>query len=80
MLLPNPSRLDNWSLTKPELKQHLQGQGRCETRTFLHELWEGEIREVAADKIVLMGLSQGCAARNRVDTSMDGQALYSIGG
>jgi predicted esterase len=53
---------DNWSLTEPELKQHLQTQGLRETSVFLHDLLRQEIEEVGSGNVVLMGLSQGCAA------------------
>jgi predicted esterase len=53
---------DNWSLTQPELKQHLQVPGLRETSKFVHELLEQEIKIVGARRVVLMGLSQGCAA------------------
>ncbi|KAF2853522.1 phospholipase/carboxylesterase family protein-like protein [Plenodomus tracheiphilus IPT5] len=53
---------DNWSLTQPELKQHLQVQGLRETSIYLHELLRDEIKIVGAANVVLIGLSQGCAA------------------
>jgi predicted esterase len=53
---------DNWSLTEPELKQYLQAQGLQETSAYLHDLLQDEIRIVGASNVVLMGLSQGCAA------------------
>jgi predicted esterase len=53
---------DNWSLTQPELKQHLQIQGLRETSAFLHDVLRKEIEEVGPGNVVLMGLSQGCAA------------------
>ncbi|KAF1920878.1 phospholipase/carboxylesterase family protein-like protein [Ampelomyces quisqualis] len=53
---------DNWSLTEPELKQHLQAQGLRETSAYLHDLLKEEIKIVGASNVVLMGLSQGCAA------------------
>ncbi|KAF1837350.1 phospholipase/carboxylesterase family protein-like protein [Decorospora gaudefroyi] len=53
---------DNWSLTEPELKQHLQVQGLRETTAYLHGLLKDEIEIVGARNVVLMGLSQGCAA------------------
>ncbi|KAI8930940.1 hypothetical protein NX059_011955 [Plenodomus lindquistii] len=53
---------DNWSLTQPELKQHLQVPGLRETSVFLHDLLCEEIKIVGAENVVLMGLSQGCAA------------------
>lgn len=53
---------DNWSLTQPELKQHLQIQGLRETSAYLHDLLREEIKIVGSSNVVLMGLSQGCAA------------------
>jgi predicted esterase len=53
---------DNWSLVEPELKQHLQAQGLRETSVYLHILLRDEIKIVGAGNVVLMGLSQGCAA------------------
>jgi predicted esterase len=53
---------DNWSLTQPELKQHLQVPGLRETNSFIHELLREETKIVGAGRVVLMGLSQGCAA------------------
>jgi predicted esterase len=53
---------DNWSLTEPELKEHLQAQGLRETSAYLHGLLKDEIQIVGASNVVLMGLSQGCAA------------------
>ncbi|CBX96514.1 similar to phospholipase/carboxylesterase family protein [Plenodomus lingam JN3] len=52
---------DNWSLTQPELKQHLQVPGLRETSVFLHVLLREEIKTIGAENVVLMGLSQGCA-------------------
>jgi len=53
---------DNWSLTEPELKEHLQAQGLLETSAYLHDMLRDEIEIVGASNVVLMGLSQGCAA------------------
>jgi len=53
---------DIWSLTEPELKQHLQIPGLRETSVYLHGILREEIEVVGADNVVLMGLSQGCAA------------------
>lgn len=53
---------DNWSLTQPELKQHLQIPGLRETSLYLHGLLREEIEVVGAGNVVLMGISQGCAA------------------
>lgn len=53
---------DNWSVTQPELKQHLPVPGLRETNAFLHDLLSKEIEVLGAENVVLMGLSQGCAA------------------
>ncbi|KAF2751822.1 phospholipase/carboxylesterase family protein-like protein [Sporormia fimetaria CBS 119925] len=53
---------DNWSLTEPELKQHIQVQGLRETSAYLHGILQREIELVGEKNVVLMGLSQGCAA------------------
>lgn len=53
---------DNWSLTEPEVKQHLQVPGLRETTAFLQDLLRDEIKIVGASNVALMGLSQGCAA------------------
>jgi predicted esterase len=53
---------DNWSLVEPELKQYLQAQGLRETSVYLHDLLRDEIKIVGRSNVVLMGLSQGCAA------------------
>jgi predicted esterase len=40
----------------------LQAQGLRETSAYLHDLLKDEIKIVGASNVVLMGLSQGCAA------------------
>lgn len=53
---------DTWSLSQPEVKQDLQIQGLCETIDCIHDLLNQEIEMVGSRNVVLMGLSQGCAA------------------
>ena len=53
---------DTWSITQPEVKQHLQMPGLRETTAYLHDLLDSEIEQVGKGKVVLMGLSQGAAA------------------
>ncbi|KAF2831513.1 alpha/beta-hydrolase [Ophiobolus disseminans] len=53
---------DNWSLTEPEVKQHLQVPGLRETTQYLHGLLREEIALVGMGNVVLMGLSQGAAS------------------
>ncbi|KAF2132424.1 phospholipase/carboxylesterase family protein-like protein [Dothidotthia symphoricarpi CBS 119687] len=71
---------DNWSLTQPELKQHLQVQGLRETTVFLHELLREEIAVVGAGNVVLMGLSQGCAASIVATLLWKGEAFGAVVG
>ncbi|KAF2276158.1 alpha/beta-hydrolase [Westerdykella ornata] len=66
---------DNWSLTQPELKQHLQIPGLRETSAYLHDLLRKEIEVVGAKNVVLMGLSQGCAASLIATLLWDGEAF-----
>ncbi|KFY64690.1 hypothetical protein V496_03085 [Pseudogymnoascus sp. VKM F-4515 (FW-2607)] len=54
---------DNWSpLIHPEHKEELMIEGLAETSSFVHSLLQAEIDVVGAKNVVLMGLSQGCAA------------------
>lgn len=53
---------DIWSLTQPEIKEHLQIQGLRETAEYLQGLLREEIEDIGPQNVVLMGLSQGCAA------------------
>jgi predicted esterase len=71
---------DNWSLTEPEVKQHLQIQGLRETSFYLHNLLREEIRVVGAKNVVLMGLSQGCAASIVATLLWDGEPFGAVVG
>jgi predicted esterase len=53
---------DSWSLDKPEYRQDLQTQGLKETSRFIHSLLQKEIGIIGAPNVILVGLSQGCAA------------------
>ena len=53
---------DNWSLDRPEYRQELQIEGLGETSAFIHSLLQKEIDDVGAGNVILVGLSQGCAA------------------
>jgi hypothetical protein len=71
---------NNWSLTEPELKQHLQVQGLRETSVFLHDLLRKEVEEVGSGSVVLMGLSQGCAASIVATLLWRGEAFGALVG
>ncbi|KAF4306977.1 hypothetical protein GTA08_BOTSDO05949 [Botryosphaeria dothidea] len=53
---------DNHSLEDPSECQHLQYDGLRETGAFVHGLVEREAAAVGAGRVVVGGLSQGCAA------------------
>ncbi|KAJ7800001.1 Alpha/Beta hydrolase protein [Mycena olivaceomarginata] len=53
---------DNGSLDEPLEKQDLQYDGLRETSAFLHGLVTQEAQLVGVERVILGGLSQGCAA------------------
>lgn len=53
---------DNYSLADPSERQHLQYDSLRETGAFVHALVEREAAAVGAGRVVVGGLSQGCAA------------------
>ncbi|KAJ7655562.1 putative phospholipase/carboxylesterase [Mycena polygramma] len=53
---------DNASLEEPSDRQHLQYEGLGETSAFLHGLINQEAQLVGIERVVIGGLSQGCAA------------------
>ncbi|KAF2869239.1 Alpha/Beta hydrolase protein [Massariosphaeria phaeospora] len=71
---------DNWSLTQPELKQHLQVAGLRETSAFIHDMVRKEMEIVGAGNVVLMGLSQGCAASIVATLLWEGEAFGALVG
>lgn len=53
---------DNWELDKPEYREELQIEGLRDTCDYVHSLLQAAIDDVGAENVILMGLSQGCAA------------------
>ena len=53
---------DNFSLEDPSQRQNLQYEGIRETSAFVAGLLHSEAEAVGADRVVVGGLSQGCAA------------------
>lgn len=53
---------DSWSHVDPQLKEHLQAPGLRETSAHMRDLLRAEIETVGAKNVVVVGLSQGCAA------------------
>ncbi|ORY02680.1 phospholipase/carboxylesterase family protein-like protein [Clohesyomyces aquaticus] len=71
---------DNWSLTQPELKQHLQAPGLRETAIYLHDLLQKEIDVVGPKNVVLIGLSQGCASSLITTLLWEGEPFGAVVG
>ncbi|KAH7076708.1 phospholipase/carboxylesterase family protein-like protein [Paraphoma chrysanthemicola] len=71
---------DTFSLSEPGRKQHLQIPGLHDTTAYLHELLKAEIELVGAENVILMGLSQGCAASMIAIMLWDGEPLRGFVG
>lgn len=71
---------DNWSLTEPEVKTDIQVPGLRETSAYLHGLLREEIGIVGKGNVVLMGLSQGCAASVVAGMLWEGEAFGGVVG
>ena len=58
---------DIYSLTDPTLHEELQTEGLQQSITFIHQLIEEEVNAVGGDaqRVVLGGISQGCATAVR---------------
>lgn len=52
---------DIWDVENLTEREQLQFDGLRESTTFIHGVLEAEIAIVGADKVMLWGLSQGCA-------------------
>jgi predicted esterase len=71
---------DTWSLTDPEIKQHLQVPGLRETSGYLHDMLATEIKDVSARNVGVVGLSQGCAASMVAAMVWKGEAFGCVVG
>jgi len=60
--MPIKQWFDTYSLTNPDERQELQYEGLHETSVFLHAIIAAEAERVTLERVVLGGLSQGCAA------------------
>lgn len=65
---------DNFSLDDPSQRQHLQYDGIKETSEFVTRLVHQEAELVGVGRVVVGGLSQGCAAALHVLLNSGGQA------
>lgn len=65
---------DNFSLEDPSQRQHLQYHGIKETSEFVTSLVHREAEVVGMERIVVGGLSQGCAAALHVLLNLGGEA------
>ena len=52
---------DMWSVEKPEERPELQTAGLCESASSILDVICKEALEVSLDRIILAGISQGCA-------------------
>lgn len=64
---------DNFSLKDPSERQHLQYDGLKETSEFITKLVIQEADAVGLQRVVIGGLSQGCAAALHILLSFEGQ-------
>lgn len=65
--MPINQWFDNFSLEDPSVRQDLQYDGLKETSAFVHKLIEEEAKLVGgASRVVIGGLSMGCAAASHV--------------
>lgn len=64
---------DNFSLEDPSQRQHLQYDGLKETSAFVTRLVQREAETVGVARVVVGGLSQGCAAALHVLLNLGGQ-------
>jgi predicted esterase len=71
---------DNWSHIEPDNKQHLQIPGLRETSAFLHNLLREESEIIGPKNVVLMGLSQGCAASLVATLLWEGEVFGGVVG
>jgi predicted esterase len=62
------------------MKQHLQIPGLRETSIYLHQLMAAEISVIGSKNVVLMGLSQGCAASLISTMLWTGDAIGAVVG
>lgn len=65
---------DNFSLEDPTQRQHLQYDGIKETSEFVTSLVHQEAEVIGMERIVVGGLSQGCAAALHVLLNLGGEA------
>jgi len=71
---------DYWSLPAPTEREDLMLDGLLETSQYIHGLLTEAIKEVGAEKVVLGGLSQGCAAVLVALLTWDGEPLAAVFG
>ncbi|KAF3918656.1 hypothetical protein AA313_de0205223 [Arthrobotrys entomopaga] len=74
--IPINQWFDNYSLDDPSEREHLQVDGLRETTEVLHHLIREEVEDgIPLEKIVLGGLSQGCAASVYAMLTFEGGSL-----
>lgn len=68
---------DNYSLEDPSQRQHLQYDGIKETSEFVTRLVNQEAEVVGLERVVVGGLSQGCAAALHILLNSGGKAAMA---
>ncbi|KAJ7503168.1 Alpha/Beta hydrolase protein [Mycena galericulata] len=64
---------DLYSLDNPLERQHIQYDGLRETTLFVHDLINQEAQHVGVSRVIIGGLSQGCAAALHVLLNFHGE-------
>lgn len=68
---------DNFSLEDPSQRQHLQYDGLKETSEFVTKLVVQEADVVGLQRVIIGGLSQGCAAALHILLNLEGQVAMA---
>ncbi|KAJ4421734.1 hypothetical protein N0V82_003578 [Gnomoniopsis sp. IMI 355080] len=68
---------DNFSLEDPSERQHLQYDGLKETTEFVTKLVTQEADVVGLQRVIIGGLSQGCAAALHILLNFEGQVAMA---
>ncbi|KAH8687645.1 Alpha/Beta hydrolase protein [Tricladium varicosporioides] len=71
---------DNWHMEAKFVRQDLQVDGLSRSVAYVHGVMRREIEEVGREKVVVWGLSQGCATTLMSGLMWDGEAFGGMVG
>ena len=71
---------DIWQVTAPDQREGLQNEGLRQTSKFVHGLIKKEVQQVGAANVILIGLSQGCAASLIAHMLWEGEPIAAVVG